>query len=189
MADGRNWGGKRVGAGRKPRPWRVVAHRKRPWTRAFPIRIALSFERDVGASAAVQEAVRLEVRRWQREYANREETGEDEICEVTRVSVTRRRITFSLGANMDECAREVHRFALRLARRINKLLGRRGRVFRERYRVLSKPYVYVPPPPKPWDVRLKEALLERGEELGIIAKYTFASAFMGTTRLVMRGKP
>lgn len=87
---------------------------------------------------------------------------------------------------MDECPKEVHRFALRLARRINKALGRRGRVFRERYRVLSKPYVYVPPPPDPWDVWLKKKLQGGIEDAGIIAKYTLTSGLMGMTSMAMR---
>lgn len=137
----------------------------------------------------MQEAVRLEVRRWAKEYGVSEEVGDGRVCEITRVSVTGRRIAFSLGAHADECAREIHRFALRLARRINKLLDRRGRVFRERYRVLSKPYIHVPRPKDPWDVRLKQELKERLEEAGIIAKWTLMAGFMGATNMAMRRRP
>jgi hypothetical protein len=189
MENGRNWGGKRAGAGRKRNGWKVVPHRKRPGTKAFPIRIALALAEGIGAGPLVQEALRREVRKWERDYRDREEIGEGEICEITRVSVNVRRIAFSLGAYAEECAREVHRFAVRLARRINKLLGRRGRVFRERYRVLSKPYVFVPRPKDPWDVRLKQNLKVRLEEAGIIAKWTLTAGFMGMTNMAMRRRP
>lgn len=132
-------------------------------TKAFPIRIALSLERDV-PEAAVHEALRVELRRWTREAED-----DDAVGLVLKVGLRRGKIAFSLEALFEECAKLVHRFALRLARRINALLGRRGKVFRERYRILSRPYVHVPQPLAPLKQRVMEGLRETVEGLGYLA--------------------
>ena len=141
MANDRNWGGKRKGAGRKPgsRTSKKMPHRPRPFVSEKPIELSLTFERDINLAIA---------RRVVREERAHQEALLDagDIDVVLNAELRGRTIYFEAYSTMSACPKAVQRFATRVARRVNKAMRRRGRVFADRYRILTKPYVPPPPP-------------------------------------------
>lgn len=145
------WGGKRAGAGRKPRGWKIVPHRKR-YAPKPDAKIVWRLVRDL----------RRHRRLVERLLQRLAERFEDDLVGDPRY----------LGGNIVlvldaidpvEIATVLQRFGVRLAKGINAILGRAGPVFVERYRMLSPPY--VPPPVPPLRERLKAAAKQEAENL------------------------
>lgn len=173
MANERNWGGKRAGAGRKAKVSNRVPHRVRPFVLERPIRLSLSL-RGVIPKNALLRALKFVIQRWTDEV-------DDKVLStyLERVSTRGHQISFELFAATGDVAAIAHRFAVRLAKRINRLLKRQGRVFRERYRVLSPPW--IAPPPETWKTRVAGAVREGAETLG----YTLLYGALSLTGVVM----
>jgi REP element-mobilizing transposase RayT len=131
----RQHGGARLGAGRKPGGQKAgVAHVRRPSLRKdFPVHITLKVRREVGRLRrkrpfwAIREAIRAAHKNWFRvvEYS----VQDDHIHLV--VEATDRRYL----------ARGMQGLKIRMAKALNRLLGRTGTVFADRYhaRILETP--------------------------------------------------
>lgn len=133
---GRNWGGKRKGAGRKPRGARSrVSHAKRPvLSRHHPVHVTVRVVKDV-ANLRTKQRVKV-VERAMVDSAGRFGFN------VVHFSVLKNHIHLIAEAeNENSLARGMKGLLVRIARRLNKLLGRKGRVFSDRYhaRVLKGP--------------------------------------------------
>lgn len=174
MANDRNWGGKRAGAGRKPgkRTSRNVPHRPRFMPADSPYKAALTLQADVDRSIVAPILRREEAR-----IAN-ETVGV--ALPIFNVRLRGRTIYFESIASPSAFSKHAQRFASRIARRINSIMGRRGKVFRDRYRVLSP--VYVPPPP----LTFREKVLDHLKALAFVAA---AGAMTVATGPVMRTRP
>lgn len=132
----RGWGGARAGAGRKPNAGRGnVAHRPRPQHRAAePVHVTLrALVRSLRAQfvfPTVRRAVRDANRRWRGRWA------------VVHFSVQADHLHLLVEArDSRSLSRAMQGLAISLARRLNRLLFRRGRVFAERWhgRALTSP--------------------------------------------------
>ena len=132
----RTWGGRRHGAGRKPRPGRRpgVPHRRRPPHRgAHPVHVTL---RAVNAlrclrSTRIFPAVRGALARASR--------GDFRVVEF---SVQKDHVHLLVEAHDNRALSSgVRGLAIRVAKAVNRVLGRRGRVWDSRYhaRALSTP--------------------------------------------------
>jgi len=131
----RTWGGRRDGAGR-PRTGRTtVAHETRPrTTRHTPVHVTLRLRDDVPS-----------LRRGRLFCTSRAALAE--VCagdafRVCEYSIQGNHIHLICEADgAGALARGIHGLAIRIARRTNRLLGRNGRVFRDRYhaRPLASP--------------------------------------------------
>ena len=123
----RTWGGWREGAGRKPNPGRgKVAHRARPRLKSrFPVHITYRMAKDV-KSLRNFELCRV----LRKAFADANKAG-FRICEF---SVQGNHLHLICEAT-DERALSMglRGFAHRVTRRLNKLLGRKGSVFADRY--------------------------------------------------------
>jgi len=132
----RTWGGKRAGAGRKPRGARAgVAHRERgAWTRAMPIHVTLRMAPHV---------YNLRSRRSFRVIEAALRLGGDRFdVRVVEFSVQDNQIHLLVEApNPRALARAIQGFSIRVAKGLNRMMGRKGRVFDDRYhaRVLHTP--------------------------------------------------
>jgi REP element-mobilizing transposase RayT len=121
------WGGARRGAGRKPRPGSGVRHRSRPdHKRRFPVHVTMKVVADVGSLtrkksfAAVKGAIEAGIVR--------------EGFRVTDWTVQRDHLHLMVEADdRVRLSRGMQGLATRIARRLNQLLGRSGRVFADRY--------------------------------------------------------
>ena len=122
-----NWGGRRPGAGRKPKGDKpMVSHARRAKIRPggrVSIRWQLDPEIDVkGARAALAAALK----------AGSESTG----VHVARGALRGRVAEFTVSARDSErLARGMQGLAIRFARALNRTTGRKGRVFTDRYEV------------------------------------------------------
>jgi len=130
----RSWGGRRKGAGR-PRVVGGVSHAPRPeFAERYPVHVTLSVRGDVGnlrdenVFAAIQEAFLK---------------GHDKFgMRMVLFSVQSNRIHLGVeAAGKKSLTRGIQGLSIRLARAINRALGRRGRVFADRYhaRILKTP--------------------------------------------------
>ncbi|HEY0477895.1 MAG TPA: transposase, partial [Kofleriaceae bacterium] len=132
----RTWGGKRAGAGRKPRGARAgVAHRARgEWTRPTPLHVTLRMAPHV---------YNLRSRRSFRVIAAALRLGGDRFdVRVIEFSVQGNHIHLLVEApNRRALARAIQGFSIRVAKGLNRMMGRSGRVFDDRYhaRVLRTP--------------------------------------------------
>jgi len=122
-----NWGGRRPGAGRKPKGDKpMVSHARRPKIRSGArIDIRWRLDPDIelkGARAALASAMK----------AGSEAAG----FRVAKASLRGRVAEFTVSARDSErLARGMQGLAIRFARALNRVAGRRGRVFVDRYEV------------------------------------------------------
>jgi putative transposase len=122
-----NWGGRRPGAGRKPKGDKpMVSHARRAKIRPggrVSIHWQLDPEIDVkGARAALASALK----------AGSEATG----FHVAKGALRGRVAEFTVSARDSErLARGMQGLAIRFARALNRTSGRKGRVFTDRYEV------------------------------------------------------
>ncbi|HEU4730050.1 MAG TPA: transposase [Kofleriaceae bacterium] len=127
--DVRTWGGKRAGAGRKPRGARAgVAHRSRgAWTRPMPLHVTLRMAPHV---------YNLRSRRSFRVIAAALRLGGDRFhVRVTQFSVQGNHIHLLVEApHRRALARAIQGLSIRVAKGLNRMMGRSGRVFDDRYR-------------------------------------------------------
>ena len=132
----RTWGGKRAGAGRKPRGARAgVAHRARgEWTRSMPLHVTLRMAPHV---------YNLRSRRSFRVIEAALRIGGDRFdVRVVQFSVQGNHIHLLVEApNRRALGRAIQGFSIRVAKGLNRMMGRSGRVFDDRYhaRVLRTP--------------------------------------------------
>jgi len=132
----RTWGGKRAGAGRKPRGARAgVAHRSRgAWPRPVPLHVTLRMAPHV---------YNLRSRRSFRVIAAALRVGADRFdVRVLEFSVQGNHIHLLVEApNPSALARAIQGLTIRVAKGLNRMMGRKGRVFDDRYhaRVLRTP--------------------------------------------------
>jgi REP element-mobilizing transposase RayT len=131
----RTWGGRREGAGRPPTGRTKVAHRSRPRvTRTTPVHVTLRLRDDLPSlrRGRLYRIVRATLR----------EVCDQDAFRICEYSVQGNHVHSICEAD-DEAALAagMHALTIRLARRINQHLERRGPVFRERYhaRPLSSP--------------------------------------------------
>lgn len=121
------WGGRRPGAGRKPRPGRQpTPHRARPFhDRQHPVHVTLRARREVGSlrRARVFPAVREAITAASRARFR-----------VVHFSVQGDHLHLLVeGDSHQALVRGVRGLVIRLALAVNRALGRRGRVWADRY--------------------------------------------------------
>jgi len=132
----RTWGGKRAGAGRKPRGARAgVAHRSRgEWSRPVPLHVTLRMAPHV---------YNLRSRRSFRVIAAALRVGAERFdVRVVEFSVQGNHIHLLVEApDRRALARAIQGLSIRVARGLNRMMGRKGRVFDDRYhaRMLRTP--------------------------------------------------
>jgi REP element-mobilizing transposase RayT len=124
----RTWGGRREGAGRPPTGRTKVAHRSRPRvTRTTPVHVTLRLRDDLPSlrRGRLYRIVRATLR----------EVCDQDAFRICEYSVQGNHVHSICEAD-DEAALAagMHALTIRLARRINQHLERRGPVFRERSR-------------------------------------------------------
>jgi REP element-mobilizing transposase RayT len=130
------WGGKRAGAGRKRRRARAgVAHRSRgEWTRPMPLHVTLRMAPHV---------YNLRSRRSFRVIEAALRTAGDRFAvRVIQFSVQGNHIHLLVEApDRRALARAIQGLSIRVAKGLNRMMGRSGRVFDDRYhaRVLRTP--------------------------------------------------
>ena len=124
----RTWGGKRRGAGRKPAGARAgVPHRPRPeWARRLPVHVTLRMAPEVynlrsrRSFRAIELALRLAADRFD--------------VRITSFSVQGNHMHLLVEApSRVALARAVKGFSVRVAKRLNKMMQRKGRVLGDRY--------------------------------------------------------
>lgn len=132
----KTWGGRREGAGRRPRPEKLqsVPHSARPLHKAaHPVHLTLRARRVVGASLRTQSlfpVVREAIR-----ATNRVDQGR--AFRIVHFSVQTNHIHLIVeAADKNALRRGAAGLAVRAARAINRALGRRGGVWAERYHTL-----------------------------------------------------
>jgi putative transposase len=130
----RTWGGRRKGAGR-PKTVGIVMHRTRPeFPRRFPLHITLRVRKDVPnlRSEGIFEQI-------QKAFLG----GHDRFgMRMVEFSIQKDHIHMVVEAeNKLSLTRGMQGLKVRLARAINRALGRKGQVFAERYheRILKNP--------------------------------------------------
>src|SRR6476620_45410 len=131
----RTWGGRRAGAGRKPKGKTAgVAHAPRPvFARTLPVHVTLRFKKGVWnlrrkAYRTVEQALGDGAERFG--------------ARLLRFSVQGNHLHMLLEADDgDALVRSCRGLSIRIARRLKKLMGRTGRALGERYhtRVLRTP--------------------------------------------------
>jgi putative transposase len=122
-----NWGGRRPGAGRKPKGDKaMVSHGRRTKIRpGAPVRIRWQLATQV-AVGDVRPALSAALR----------EGGDAEGFRVARSNSRGRTVELSVVArNAERLARGMQGLAIRFARALNRGSGRKGRVFADRYEV------------------------------------------------------
>jgi REP element-mobilizing transposase RayT len=130
------WGGKRAGSGRKPRGARTgVAHRVRDeWTRPMPLHVTLRMAPHV---------YNLRSRRSFRVIAAALRLGGDRFeVRVIEFSVQGNHIHLVVEApDRRALARAIQGLSIRVAKGLNRMMGRKGRVLGDRYhaRLLRTP--------------------------------------------------
>ncbi len=137
VAARRTWGGRRAGAGRKPGPQPPVPHRLRAGlARRYPMHVTLKIRTGLPSLRSVM-LVR-EIERNFRACCNR---GDFRLVHYSLLSNHVHLIVEAPDASA--LARGMKAIGSRLARAVNRLLGRRGPVLLERFhlRVLRTPLV------------------------------------------------
>jgi hypothetical protein len=120
------WGGKRKGAGR-PKTIGVVARVKRPeFPRGFPIHVTLKIREEVGNLRTNKIFAQI-----QRAFFY----GHDRFgMQMVEFSVQANHIHLVVEAESRECLwRGMQGLCVRIARAVNKIIGRKGKVFGDRY--------------------------------------------------------
>ena len=130
----RTWGGKRKGGGR-PRTTGWVSRKARPeFAKRHPLHITLRIRRDVGALRTPECFFEI-----QRAFLG----GYEKFClRMVEFSVQADHIHLVIEADGKESlTRGMQGLTIRLARAINRALGRKGKVFADRYhaRILKTP--------------------------------------------------
>ena len=124
----RRWGGRRAGAGRKPRGEKAgVAHRRRPALAArFPVHVTLRMERDVWS---------LRSRRSYRVIEKAFRGGRDRFgFRLNEYSVQGNHIHLIAEAtDRAALARGIKGLSIRIALGLNRLMSRKGRVIADRW--------------------------------------------------------
>ena len=132
----RTWGGKRAGAGRKPRGDRAgVAHRPRAdWRQRRPLHVTLRMAPHVYNLRSRRSFRVIEASLW---------VGGDRFdVRIVCFSVQGNHLHLLVEApNRRALARALQGFSIRIAKGLNRMMGRAGRVFDDRYhaRVLRTP--------------------------------------------------
>jgi REP element-mobilizing transposase RayT len=132
----RGRGGKREGAGRKPKGARAgVSHRARPpLASRFPVHAGLKVARDLPSLRSRKTAKTIERAFW----AGCRREG----FRLAHFSIQKRHLHLLVEAkDAQSLSRGMQGLAIRVARALNKHLGRRGKVFVDRYfsRILRTP--------------------------------------------------
>lgn len=131
----RTWGGKREGAGRKPTRTGAASHRARPALASrFPVHVTLSTRNDLPTlrTPRLNEVIERAFRR------GKEAAG----FRLTHYSIQRHHLHLIVEAkDAVALSRGIQGLAIRVAKAVNRALGRRGQVFVERYfgRILKTP--------------------------------------------------
>jgi REP element-mobilizing transposase RayT len=128
----RTWGGKRAGAGRKPTgERRQVPHRRRADASArHPVLVTTTVVPEVGrlrtdvARRAIEEAMAVAMKRGYEELLFR-------ICQIS-IQGTHLHMLVEHGGT-EALSRGMQGFLVSCARRLNAAVGRRGKVFADRY--------------------------------------------------------
>jgi REP element-mobilizing transposase RayT len=135
LPEPRTWGGRRKGAGRKPRGATAgVSHARRPAFRRLPAHVTLRLCAHVW-SLRSRRSLRVIVRALR---GGAERFG----VRVVELSLQGNHAHLLVEAADEQAlARAVQGLCIRVARGMNRLMGRRGRVFDDRYhaRVLRTP--------------------------------------------------
>ncbi len=124
------WGGKRKGAGRKPQGKRTrVPHRSRPiLKRRFPVHVTV---RVVEGLSSLRDAVCFKAL-WESFYRANAKRG----FKVVHYSVQSNHVHFIVEAEgTNELSSGMRGLMIRMARAINKVMNRKGRVFSDRYHI------------------------------------------------------
>lgn len=129
------WGGKRKNAGRRPARPGMTPHLRRPALASrFPVHVSLKVEEELPSlrqgslPRVIEDCLR----------AGREAEG----FRLAHYSIQRKHLHFIVeAAAAERLSRGMQGLSIRLAKRINKALGRKGRVFGDRYfeRILKTP--------------------------------------------------
>ena len=133
------WGGKRAGAGRRPIPGRrrPVVHRARPeHKRAFPVHVTLRARAGLPSlrGEAVFGAIREAISRARAQRGNPTVSVTASNFRVVHFSVQADHVHLVVeGSDTPGLARGASGLAVRLARAINRALGRTGSVWGDRY--------------------------------------------------------
>lgn len=128
------WGGRRHGAGRKRSPTSGVSHLARPALSArFPVHVALKLRPDVGL---------LRSSRCHQVIAEALGAAHREGFRVCHYSVQQHHLHLVVEAkDQASLSRGMQGLMIRMARGLNRVQGRRGKVFADRYfaRILKTP--------------------------------------------------
>lgn len=131
----RTWGGKRKGAGRKPRTPGRVSHRARPpLASRHPVHVTLSV--DPSLPSLRRRDLALLIEECFRAGKDRQD------FRLVHYSIQRRHLHLIVEAqSAASLSRGLQGLSIRLAKRLNRALGRSGRVFLDRYfgRILKNP--------------------------------------------------
>ena len=135
----RNWGGLRSGAGRKPRSRNSITHAKRPrHSEHHPLHVTL---RVVDKLPSLRKKRIFRVVREALLGANQRGKHREHF-RLTHFSVQNNHVHLIAEAtNEQRLSRGVQGLAVRIARQLNRALGRKGRIFARRYhaRALKTP--------------------------------------------------
>ncbi len=135
LAPRHGWGGRRSGAGRKPGPNPRIAHSMRPTLAPrFPCHVTLRIRRDLGSLRRVRIVHEVE-RTWRRSC----DRGR---FRLVHYSIQRDHVHMIVeAASARDLACGIKSVAARLARAVNRTLGREGPVLADRYhaRILRSP--------------------------------------------------
>jgi putative transposase len=129
------WGGSRAGAGRKPLVPGRAPHVCRPLLASrFPVHVTMKIDESLPD-------LRDEHICWQIEECLRTGKGGERFRLVHYSILTHHLHLIVEAANAEELTEGIRGLSIRLARRINRIAGRRGRVFVDRYfaRLLKTP--------------------------------------------------
>jgi REP-associated tyrosine transposase len=135
LAARRTWGGRRAGAGRKPGPHRPVPHRPRAGlTQRYPMHVTLKLRTGIPSLRSV-----TLVREIERSFRAGCDRGDFRLVHYSLLSNHAHLIVEAADASA--LARGMKAIGSRLARAVNRVLGRRGPVLLERFhlRVLRTP--------------------------------------------------
>jgi hypothetical protein len=131
----RSWGGRRPGAGRPPKPDRGASHLRRPSLASrHPVHVSLSVESNLPSLRSPKLYRLVEACLG----AGKERFG----LRLVHFAVQKHHLHLVVEAKDAEAlARGIKGLSVRIARRLNAALGRRGRVFSDRYfaRILRTP--------------------------------------------------
>jgi REP element-mobilizing transposase RayT len=135
----RSWGGKRAGAGRKPGtgPRRAAHRRRQKVASRFPVHVILSFKADLPSLRRPDMTEVIE-----QCFAEVAQLAAERPFRIAHYGIQRHHVhLIAEGKDRRAIAKGIQGLSVRLARRINKRLGRRGTVFADRYfdRLLQTP--------------------------------------------------